>query len=209
MVTSLAVPTAGVVQLDALGDCEHPGKTRFAAAAPFAALVCYAIIACLSGVARRDQINPDGIAYIRNALRLSEGRGLDSASGYWSPLLSWSLAPFMYFRCDGLYASRVVLGVWGAVLVIGVSVFVGRCTALTYPWNMVVLMLVALATAQWATSVITPDVLLGTALAWYFGLTAGHDILTSRRTQILAGTVGGLAYLAKSYAFPFSLRTIH
>ncbi|MGQ9823240.1 MAG: ArnT family glycosyltransferase [Thermogutta sp.] len=166
-------------------------------------LAFYAIVTCLGAVARRDQINPDGIAYIRNAVYLTEGRWFDSVSGYWSPLLSWSLAPFMYFGYDGLHASRAVLGVWGAVLVIGVWVFIGRCTALTFPWNVVVLMLVGLAAAQWTISVITPDVLLGALLLWYFVFTARPDVLSSRRTQILAGAFGGLAYLAKSYAFPF------
>ena len=168
-----------------------------------AALVFYAILAGLTGVAQRDKINADAIAYIRNAVYLSQGRFLDSVSGYWSPLLSWSLAPFMYFGCDGLHAARVVLGLWGAILVIGAAVFVGRCTALASPWNTVVLLLVSLATVQWTTTKISPDVLLGALAMWYFTLTAKSDILSSRRAQVLAGTVGGLAYLAKSYAFPF------
>jgi hypothetical protein len=109
----------------------------------------------------------------------------------------------MYFGFDGLYASRVVLGVWGAILVIGVAVFVGRCTGLASPWNMIVVMLVSLAAARWTTSSTSPDVILGALAMWYFGLTAKPDILLSRRTQVLAGAVGGLAYLAKSYAFPF------
>ncbi|MGQ9760601.1 MAG: hypothetical protein ACUVQH_01700 [Thermogutta sp.] len=184
---------------------ERPGKTRFEVAALITALILYSIIACLGAVARRDQINPDAIAYIRNAVYLSQGKWFDSVSGYWSPLLSWSLTPFMYFGFDGLHASRVVLGLWGAVLVIGAFVFVGRCTALTFPWNMVVLILISLAAAKWTIWTITPDVVLGALLLWYFGLTAKSDVLLSRRIQILAGTVGGLAYLAKSYAFPFFL----
>jgi hypothetical protein len=168
-------------------------------------LAFYAIVTCLGAVARRDEINPDGIAYIRNAIYLAEGRWRDSVSGYWSPLLSWGLAPLMYFGHDGLYALRAVLGVWGAVLVIGVWVFLGRCTAVAFPWNVVVLMLVVLAAADWATSMSTPDVLLGALLLWYFVFTATPDVLSSRRAQILAGAVGGLAYLAKAYAFPFFL----
>lgn len=200
--TSLSAPGA-IATTVAADDAERPEKTRFAVATLFIALILYAIITCLGAVARRDQINPDGIAYIRNAVYLSEGKWFDSVSGYWSPLLSWSLAPFMYAGFDGLYASRLVLGLWGTVLVIGVSVFIGRCTDLAFPWNLVVLILVGVAAAQWTTSVITPDVLLGALLVWYFVFTARPDVLSSRRTQILAGAVGGLAYLAKSYAFPF------
>ena len=205
MTTSPLVSPADGVPAVAPAACDEAGKLRSAVAGVFAALVFYAIVAGLAALAQRDQINRDAVAYIRNAAYLSQGRLLDSVSGYWSPLLSWSLAPFIYFGCDGLYASRLVLGLWGAVLVVGVAVFVGRCTALAFPWNTIVLMLVSLAAAEWTTARITPDLLLGAVAIWYFGLTARSDILLSRRTQVLAGVVGGLAYLAKSYAFPFFL----
>ncbi len=205
MTSSPLASTSGDIRADAPAACDERAEKRSAMTPVFAALVLYAILAGLAAVAQRDQINRDAIAYIRNAVYLSQGRLLDSVSGYWSPLLSWSLAPFMYFGCDGLYASRLVLGLWGAVLVGGAAVFVGRCTALAFPWNAIVLMLVSLAAAQWTTARITPDLLLGALAIWYFGLTAKSDLLLSRRAQLLAGALGGLAYLAKAYAFPFFL----
>ena len=57
----------------------------------------------------RDQINPDAISYIRNAQYLTEARFADSVSGLRSPLISWCMAPLLYFGLDGLYSARVVL----------------------------------------------------------------------------------------------------
>lgn len=180
---------------------KHNGRPSWAVLA--AALVFYAVVVSLGAAAGRDHINPDGIAYIRSAVLLAEGRWLDSVTGYWSPLLPWSIAPFIYFGCDGLHASRFVLASWGGVLVVAAWAFLYRCTAIASPWAAVVIVLIATAAAQWSTASITPDVLLGAVLLWYFFFTAGPEVLSSRRTQILAGAVGGMAYLAKSYAFPF------
>jgi len=199
-----SLATNGIAAGDADGT-RRLTKRRLSIPALLIALGLYAVVICPNAIWNRDQINPDAIAYIRHAVYLSQGRWLDSVSGYWSPLLSWSLAPLIYFGLDGLYASRVVLGVWGAVLVIGSSFFVSRCTELDFPWNRLVPILVALAAARWATIVITPDVLLGALLVWYFAFTAKPEVLYRRRIQVLAGIFGGLAYFAKSYAFPFFL----
>jgi hypothetical protein len=187
---------------DANGD-QPPGNTRFPIGPLVAALVLYAVVAGLAGFAQQDQIYPDGVAYIRNAVHLSEGKWLDSVSGYWSPLLSWCMAPLVALGVDGLHAARIALGLWGALLIVAASVFLHRCTTLAPAWNWIVLLLVGLASAQWAVSLISPDVPLGALAIGYFSLTATPEILTSRRSQILAGVLGGLAYLAKSYAFPF------
>ena len=184
---------------------DQPEGNRFRYPALIVPLLLYAVLVCFVGFAQRDQINPDGIAYVRNALYLSQGKWADSVSGYWSPLLSWSIAPLLYFYLDGLYSARLALGAWGVIMIVGAFAFVRRCTPLAFPWDMVVVTLVALVTVDWATCRITPDLPLGAVLTWYFCLTARSDILLHRRTQFLAGITGGIAYLVKGYAFPFFL----
>ena len=172
-------------------------------AAWLAVAVFYALLVGLAALARRDHVNPDGVACIRNALCLAEGRFSDSVSGHWSPLLCWSLAPLLAWGVDGLYAARIVLAVWGALLVAGTALFVRRCTWLAWPWNFVVLLLVALGAVRWATSDITSDILQGAILVWYFALSATAQLVERRRVAWAAGMLGGAAYLAKYYALPF------
>jgi hypothetical protein len=168
-------------------------------------LLLYAPLVFLAAAGQRDQINDDGIAYLRSALYLAQGRWSDSVSTHWSPLLSWSIAPLLWLGLDSLVAARVVLAVWGAVLICGALVFIRRATSLRFPWDMLLLTLLVPVTIRWATQWITPDLVLGAVLIWYFSLTVQPSILSGRRQQLLAGMVAGLAYLAKAYAFPFFL----
>ena len=57
-------------------------------------MLIYAAIVSWKAYEMRDQINTDGVAYIRHAQYLSEGRFAQSVSGYWSPLLSWCMCLF-------------------------------------------------------------------------------------------------------------------
>jgi hypothetical protein len=187
----------------ASGDDSPPTRCPWAAWLGLAAF--YTLLVVLAALARRDHINPDGVACIRNALCLADGRVSDSVSGHWSPLLCWSIAPWLACGVDGLYAARIVLAIWGALLLAGAAVFVRRCTWLAWPWNFVVLLLIALATVRWATSDITSDILQGAVLVWYFALSATAQLVQRRRVAWAAGMIGGVAYLAKYYALPFFL----
>lgn len=43
------------------------------------------------------QINPDGICYISIAQKYLSGNYGSAINGYWGPLLSWLLVPFLFF----------------------------------------------------------------------------------------------------------------
>jgi hypothetical protein len=202
-----STPPAAENLLSATEPDESPQRSsrRLPLAGLFLGLVAYALVTLPVAIAQREQINPDAVSYIRNAMYLRDGKWFESVSGYWSPLLSWTLTPFISFGWDALYASRLVLGLWGAALIISVFVFLRRCTNFPYYCHMAILGLVGLATGQWTTRVISPDVLLGALLIFYFAFVARSSVLSKPMEQIVAGMVGGAAYLAKSYAFPFFL----
>ncbi len=165
----------------------------------------YLSLALPLSIWQRDLISTDGIAFLRHAFYLTEGRLLDSVSSYWSPLLIWSLAPLQAWGLDGLYASRTVLVTWGLVLLLASHLFANRCTELGAAWKAVSLALVALATVTWTTSRLNSDVAMAACLIAYCAFAAGPDLLARRRSQIFAGLLAGVAFLAKAYALPFFL----
>ena len=72
-------------------------------------------------------------------------------------------------------------------------------------WEIVVLLLVTLATTSWVADTIAPDVIVAALLTSYFALTCRPALIQSPRCQLFTGGVVGLAYLAKAYALPFFL----
>ncbi len=170
---------------------------------PVAAL--YLLLALPLAVWQRDLIGNDGIAFIRHAMYLADGRFLDSVSSYWSPLLVWSLAPFQLLGVDGLVASRAVMTLWGLALLWASAQFANRCTSLQRPWKTLALALIALAAANWSSQRLNGDLPMAACLIGYGAFAAGSDLLRQRRSQIFAGLLGGAAFLAKAYALPFVL----
>ena len=168
-----------------------------------APLLIYVVLVSWQGYRMRDQINHDAVSYIRNAHYIAQGQFSDSVSGYWSPLLSWCIAPFVYFGADGLHAARVVLAIWGAGVVLA-SFWLTRSLVRRSGWlGVLALCLIAIDTARLATSVISPDLVMSAILLAYCSTVTSRRFARRRSLQILAGLLGGAAYLAKSYALPF------
>jgi hypothetical protein len=111
----------------------------------------------------------------------------------------------MWLGYDGLYAARAVLVFWGAAMVVTFGLLLYRFTWLNDLWKLAALMVVALATAEVAGNYITPDVIVAAWLFAYFAVAVHPELMKRRRLQVLAGVLGGVAYLAKAYAFPFVL----
>lgn len=170
-------------------------------------IVLYAIGFIVTAVLLRDQINPDAVSYLRNAQYLSEGRIADSVSGYWSPLLSWSIAPLLVMGVDSLFAAKIVLGIWGAMMIVACYCLMKRMRPRReFGFTQsAVLMLLAVCAVHWATYVITPDLPLAVLLIFYCSAVLSPDILRKRSCAIACGLIGGLAYLTKSYGLPFFL----
>jgi hypothetical protein len=168
------------------------------------ALALYAGRVIPVALAHRDRINPDAVSYVRHALYLAQGRFADAASGYWSPLLSWTIAPLMALGMDGLHAAHLVVAVAGGLVVVFSHLLIRRATHLGPGWTLLALLIIAEGTVRWGEAVF-PDVLLAAGLLAVTALLAGEDLMERRLRPFLAGVVGGLAYLAKAYALPFFL----
>jgi len=159
----------------------------------------------------REKINEDAVFYIHRAYLLTHGHAWDSVSAYWSPLISWCIAPFFLLRHHGhlliepVHATHLMLAAWGGLFVLAVDRLFRTLLNVPMRWRAAALLCVALLAIFIETRTITPDELLGTLLAFYFSFAAQPRFLTRRRTPLMAGLVGGLCYLCKAYGLPFIL----
>ena len=155
-------------------------------------------------MAYRDRINPDAVSYIQQASYLSQGNIWKSFSGYWSPLLSWCIAPLMALGMDGLHAAHMVMAIWGGLLVAASFLLIRRMTALGPPACLLALLLIGDGALRWGVALF-PDGIMAACLLACCAFLAGPNLLGDRRSLFRAGLLGGMAYLAKSYALPFFL----
>lgn len=168
-------------------------------------MLIYAVLSASAAVRNSEFIDPDGVSYIRHAEDLVAGRYRDAVSGYWAPLISWCIAPLLRLGVDGLHAARIVLAVWGGVLVLGTGLLSRRTFGLSGPWRFLALLLVAIWAVHWSVRDISPDLSLAACLSLYFSCVTSSRLLETRSLQLLCGLAGGVSYLAKAYAFPFFL----
>jgi len=166
------------------------------------ALLVYLVAGLLLIKYYRYQINPDGISYISIAQKYLNGDFSNALNGYWGPLLSWLLVPFLHLTSDSLLAAKLLTLLTGLVTIIALR-------ALSYRFEMtesirtVILFSAVPVVLTFAFSDITPDLLLTCILLFYFTVIFGVNYAESTNKDILCGVLGGLAYLSKSFAFPF------
>lgn len=182
---------------------DHQGRNWTAALLLAGPLALYSCLAGCHAFLWRDELNPDAVSYLRNAAYLLDGRFTDAISGYWSPLLTWCVTPFIYAGVDALHAARFVLFVFGLLMCVASYLTLERLAPNTNHWvKIAALSLVAISVSR-TMAKITPDLLMSALLMLYFAVVMTPGFLENRRWQATAGMLGGIAYLAKSYALPF------
>ena len=150
----------------------------------------------------RYQINPDGTSYISVAQKYLNGDFANAINGYWGPMISWLLMPFLCFISDALLAGKVLSLFTGAITIIALHSLSYRFKISEYVRTVILASAVPVI-LSFAFADITPDLLLTTVLLFYFAVLFSPIYAERTINGILSGVLGGLAYLTKSFAFPF------
>ncbi len=149
-------------------------------------------------------INADGLSYIAVARRYLAGDWHVAVNGYWGPLLSWALVPFLALRVEALLAGKLLAILIGLITIPGLNALALRF-GLAGRLRMVVL--VGLLPALWYFTFhkLTPDFLMVCMLVWYFVVILDPGYRHRSRNGMFCGVWGALAYFTKAYAFFFFL----
>ncbi|HHT9118147.1 MAG TPA: ArnT family glycosyltransferase [Candidatus Hypogeohydataceae bacterium YC38] len=148
------------------------------------------------------QIDPDGVSYISIAQKYLRGDFGNAISGYWGPLFSWLLIPFLSLGLTPLFAVKLLSLIIGLLTIIGVR-------GLSYKFNIaeeirvVILLAMVPIVLYFSLTMTTPDLLLACILIFYLAVIFEPSYPDRRRNGVLCGALGAVAYLCKSYGFPF------
>lgn len=154
----------------------------------------------------RHALNPDGIAYLRIASYYAEGKIPLAISGYWSPLISWVLLPFLKLGVPPLVSARIVMGLSAVFFLCGCrQIFL----KFQLPSRLVLLGLwvSALVSIPWSVENITPDLLLVGLVCFAFAPMVTPDFFNKPGVTGFAGMLWGGAFLCKSIALPVGVLT--
>lgn len=155
------------------------------------------------GVAGLEQINPDGIAYVRIAGYWAAADGERMISAYWGPLLSWIMVPSLAAGLGPMASARIAMLASGLVFTLGGAVLIRRL-GLGAVSQLLAAGTLALASLGWSL-LVNPDLLLTGLLAIGIGgLLAPHGAGRADGA-FRAGLWFGLGYLAKPIALPFGI----
>lgn len=169
------------------------------------ALLVYGALVLVLSAAHMDRLNPDGVAYLRQAGYWANGQFEAAISLYWSPLFPLTMAPLRWAGVDGLVAARIVLGLSGAALLLATSALLRNWTR-AEAWPRAILLLgAAPAAAAFQFFVVAPDVLLSALLVSGFALLPKAGSADTARPAFWTGLLAGGATWAKAYALPFGL----
>jgi len=148
------------------------------------------------------QINNDGISYITIAQKYMHGDFVHAINGYWGPLISWLIVPFLFLKINPLAAVKILSLFIGVFCLWSVKSF-------TYNFKFndsirfILLFTVIPIILFFAFSVITPDLLLTGFLIYYLNIIFSENYAKYRNYGIVCGIMGSFAYLSKAYALPF------
>lgn len=147
------------------------------------------------------RLTGDSTLYISIAEKYIKGDLENAINGYWGPLLSWLLIPFLYLGFSHLFAINTLDLILGLLAMTGVW-------RLSFKFEINekirIIILLPLVPVLLFFSLIEPmDLLLLCVLIFYLNVVFRKDYPDRVSHGIYSGILGACAYFAKPYGFPF------
>jgi hypothetical protein len=144
----------------------------------------------------------DGIGYAAVAEYYANGQFKEAVNGYWSPLHSWLILPFLYSGITAMVAFKVSNALIAVIILMILHDYLRR-TNLSATIQIAALLCSVLMLSYYAWYELAADLLVTMFFLMYVRITLSDSFHLKISYSILAGFMGGLAYLAKAYALPF------
>lgn len=148
-----------------------------------------------------ERLTADSTIYFDIAKKYIQGEYRDAINGYWGPMLSWLLVPFIFFGSSEVFAVNALNLIVGVFTIIGVWIFSHR---FEFTEKIRSAIMIALLPVMLLFSLVELfDFLLVCFIVYYLGIIFNNDYPEKAHRGVLCGILGALAYFSKSYAFPF------
>lgn len=149
-------------------------------------------------------IDPDLTSYISVAQKYLRGDYAHAINGHWSPLASWLALPLLSLKIRPVLAFSLEAILVGGFTLAGINLLmkaVGIGAGIRFVYTLSLSSLITF----YALTEGNPDLLSLCVLIYYLYVMMREDFKTNRYRGIVAGLLGAVAYLSKSYNFYFFL----
>ena len=152
-----------------------------------------------------DLINKDMISMISVSRLYASGDFTSSVNGYWGPLFSWLVILFVLFNSSPasvLYSTKVLSVIFGFFTIIGIR-FLSYRFEMDEKIRTSTLFAMIFVVLYFALNYSPVDLLLACFMVYYLYFIFSPNYHDKWYNGVLCGILCGLAYLTKSYIFPF------
>lgn len=177
----------------------HALKSCYSNAALVIVLIVYTVL--ILNFFHYERLTGDTTLYLSIAEKYIRGDFSNAVNGYWGPLLSWLLIPFLFFGATHLLAINALNLIFGLLTALGIWRLSLR---FEISENIRALILISLIPILLFFSLIQPmDFLLLCVLVYYLNIVFNKEYPSRMSHALTAGLLGSLAYFSKPYGFPF------
>jgi hypothetical protein len=148
------------------------------------------------------ELNPDAISYYSIAEKYHSGNFKDAVNGYWAPLFSWALVPFLFLKVPAIIAGKIIGIISGMILLICLK-NMGRELLLS---ELVISFLLVVSTCVMLPFIFvmtSPDLMMSAILLFYIHFTFSEKSRGIKTYGITIGVLGALAYFCKYFGLFF------
>jgi len=149
-----------------------------------------------------DNIKPDGFSYFSITQKYLDHDFKNALNGYWGPLYSWLLIPFVLTGIKVPMAAKILSVLIGIIVIIE-SNYLIKILKINQRLRVISLSLIAVNVLYFAFIVVTPDLLFVCLSLGYLNIILAPSYSSSRTVGFACGIMGALLYLAKTYGLPF------
>ncbi|MEJ5307851.1 MAG: hypothetical protein WHT27_06095 [candidate division WOR-3 bacterium] len=153
----------------------------------------------------RYQINPDGISLINIAKKYLSGNFKLAVNGYWSPLISFLLIPFLVVFKEGVISFKILSYFIGLFSIYLFDRFLKNVGIVSNYKKIFLIFFVPIVTTHFTLIKITSDFIITTFFLFLLSFLVDENLFNKKYSFILLGFIGFLTYLAKTYGFFFFL----
>jgi hypothetical protein len=146
----------------------------------------------------------DGIGYAAVAQHYADGNFIRAVNGFWSPMHSWLVIPFLKLGIQVAAAFKITSGIISACSLISLHSLLQKFE-LTERSKTLIQFTAVIILLHYTYYELAADVLFVFILLVYFNLCLSKSFYSSINKNILAGLLGSLLYFSKTYGFPFFL----
>ena len=143
----------------------------------------------------------DSTMYLDIAEKYLRGDFADAVNGYWGPMFSWLLMPFLYFGAGKVSAINSLNIIVGVLTLAGVWVLSFRFEVSDRVRGAILISLLPII--LFVSIVELHDFLLLCFLVYYLAVIFNNEYPGRAYNGMICGVLGAVAYFTKSYAFPF------